>query len=70
MEKLILKINPERLGIPHMAQNVRETGYVKTLRNEKRYVLIANSSKNVEHTTRGQFGGGVDESPPFMKLAR
>lgn len=68
---MILKMNLERLEIPHMAQNVGETGCVKTLRNKrKRYILIANSSKNVKHTTRGQFGGGVDESPPFVKLGR
>lgn len=30
MEKMILKMNLERLGIPHMAQNTGETGYVKT----------------------------------------
>lgn len=30
------KKNLKRLGIPHMAQNVGETGYVKTRREKKK----------------------------------
>lgn len=31
-------MNFERLGIPHVAQNVGETGYVKTLRNKRKKI--------------------------------
>lgn len=64
-------MNLERSGIHHMAQNVGEIVYVKKnmKKQKKKMHPNFNISKNVKHTTQGQFGA-VHESPPLMKLER